>query len=203
MSTHHRVVLVALPLLAGCASPPPLADGVVVTPPLSTDSSVSSTRVPVEMPAVVNVCHGLTLYGNAAAAGVCQTLSPGTQNLWVCELTGSDPDVHTTFSATTALHVTVRTPPGNPTCEGNSTLDGVWPNPPAAHALRIAAGQPATVCKVGIQNWVARLNAVQSTAPGAGGTFCRAGFLAAQVSGRLSPAVVTSYVNLCNYHHCP
>ena len=57
--------------------------------------------------AQVPTCEALTLYGNAANSGLCKTLSPATQNLWVCGMTTANPDVHTTFNAATALHVTV------------------------------------------------------------------------------------------------
>ncbi|HWU52355.1 MAG TPA: hypothetical protein VN153_06010, partial [Tahibacter sp.] len=74
--------------------------------------------------AQVPVCDALTLYGNAVNSGLCRSLSPTTQNLWVCELSGVNPDVHTTFNAATALHVTVRTDVNPPSCQGNSTLAG-------------------------------------------------------------------------------
>src|SRR5262245_44667137 len=57
--------------------------------------------------AQVPVCQALTLYGNAANTGLCKSLSPGTQNLWVCGLTTGVTDIHTTFNAATALHLTV------------------------------------------------------------------------------------------------
>lgn len=147
--------------------------------------------------AQVPVCDALTMYGNAANSGLCRTLSPTNQNLWVCGLTDNDPDVHTTFNVATALHVTVRTPPGVPTCQGNSILAGNWPG-----ALAIAGGQPAMVCNVGIQNWVNRLNAVPQVPPGAT-TACRAGFLAANAAGRISVQVMNSYLMTCNAQNCP
>lgn len=147
--------------------------------------------------AQVPTCSALTLYGNAANSGLCKTLSPTTQNLWVCGLTTADPDVHTTFNAATALHVTVRTPPGIPTCQGNSTLGGNWPG-----ALIIAVGQPTHVCNVGIQSWVDRLNAVPQV-PAGGTTACRAGFLAAGAAGKLSQATMQTYLNTCALQACP
>jgi hypothetical protein len=145
----------------------------------------------------VPVCDALTMYGNAANSGLCQGLSPGTQNLKVCNLAAT-PDIHTTFNAGTPLHVTVRVNPGNPTCQGNAQLTGVWPG-----GLAILGGQPNAICGVGIQNWVNRLNAVNQVNPGPGQTFCRAAFIAAGNSGRLSPQEVTQYNNLCAQHHCP
>lgn len=145
----------------------------------------------------VPVCEALTMYGNAVNTGLCRSLSPTTQNLWVCALTDSDPDVHTTFNLATALHVTVRTPPGVPTCQGNSTLTGHWPA-----ALAIAGGQPAVICGVGIQNWVNRLNAVPQM-PAGGQTLCTAPFLAAGAAGRISQNTMQSYLNTCNAQACP
>lgn len=145
----------------------------------------------------VPTCDALTLYGNAANSGLCKSLSPATQNLWVCDLTGADPDVHTTFNAATALHITVRTPPGIPTCEGLSLLAGHWPA-----ALTIAAGQPGVLCNVPIQPWVDRLNAVPQV-PAGGTTACRAGFLAAGAAGRITQATMQSYLLTCAAQQCP
>lgn len=152
--------------------------------------------------AQVATCDALTLYGNAANSGLCRDLSPTTQNLWVCELSGVNPDVHTTFNVATALHVTVRTGANPPTCQGNSILAGNWPPAGGVGGLTIAAGQPANVCNVSITNWVARLNAVPQV-PAGGATACRAGFLAALAAGRLSNAVAQSYLNTCNAQACP
>jgi hypothetical protein len=49
----------------------------------------------------VNTCEAITLYGNAANQGLCKSLSPGTQNHWVCDLTAGNPDIHLTFNANT------------------------------------------------------------------------------------------------------
>ncbi len=51
----------------------------------------------------VPTCSALSLYANAARTGLCRSLSPTTQNLWVCELSGANPDVHITFNAGNAL----------------------------------------------------------------------------------------------------
>jgi hypothetical protein len=125
-------------------------------------------------------CNRVLMYGNAATSGLCRSLSPATQNLWVCEL-ASGPDIHTTFNNSTALHVTVR----GSGCEGNSYLAGNWNN------LARQQGQPQTVCGVNIDNYVNRLNAV----PLAHNTVTSA-FTAAQAAGRITPAVATSYINL-------
>lgn len=148
--------------------------------------------------AQVPTCQALTLYGNAVNSGLCKSLSPTTQNLWVCALTDTNPDVHTTFNAVTALHVTVRQPPVNPTCQGNSTLAGAWPA-----ALAIGAGQPNALCGVNIQNWVNRLNAVAQMAPVPPQTACTAPFMAAGGAGRISPAVMNSYLGTCAAQACP
>jgi hypothetical protein len=147
--------------------------------------------------AQVPTCDALTLYGNAANSRLCKSLSSATQNLWVCELTTASPDVHTSFNAGTALHVTVRIPPGTPTCQGLSTLAGNWPA-----ALAIALGEPVAICGVQIQPWVDRLNAVPQVAAG-GTTACRAGFLAAGAAGRISQSTMQSYLNVCAAQNCP
>lgn len=139
----------------------------------------------------VPTCEALTLYGNAAADGLCKSLSPTTQNLWVCDFTGGSPDIHATFNAATPLHITVRNNPSPPGCQGNSTLTGNAGN------LMIAGGQPTSVCNVSIQNYVNRLNAVPAT-PAGGGSACQAGFLAAQASGKLPVAVAATYLAKCN-----
>ncbi len=132
----------------------------------------------------VTTCEALTLYGNAAVTGLCRTLSPGTQNLWVCGLTDANPDVHSTFNRTTPLHITVRTPD---VCENASILAGGWPN-----ALTIGVHQPVAICNVNVQNYVARFNAVPQTYG------CQASFVRAEQLGRITPAIATSYINLCN-----
>lgn len=138
----------------------------------------------------VTTCEGLTLYGNAAVTGLCKTLSPGTQNLWICELANSNPDVHITFNRTTPLHITVRAP----ACEGNSTLAGNWPG-----HLTIAPSQPATICNVNLQSYISRLNAVPQTYG------CQASFTQAQALRKITPTIGTSYINLCNARdlQCP
>lgn len=146
--------------------------------------------------AQVPVCRALTLYGNAAADRLCKTLSPTTQNLWVCGLTDGNPDIHTTFNVGTPFHVTVRNNPAPPGCEGNTNLTA------AGGALAIQAGQPANVCGVDIQSYVNRLNAVPAAPPVVGQSACRAGFLAAQANGRMTPALVATYLATCAANHC-
>lgn len=147
--------------------------------------------------AQVSTCDALTLYGNAANSGLCKTLSPGTQNLKVCEL-ASSPDIHITFSAGTPLHLTVRDQAKQPSCEGNSMLNGIWPA-----ALNIGANQPNRICGVDVQNWVNRLNAVPQVAPVGAQSNCGSGFVTAGNSGRLKPQEVTQYNQLCQQHNCP
>ena len=142
--------------------------------------------------AKVSPCDALTLYGNAAAGGLCKGLgSPA--NHWVCELAKS-PDIHATVNAKTALHITVRTQ--GKKCEGNADLTGAWP---AKLALNKAAN--ATVCSVDIGNYVKRLNAV--TRPKKTKTFCEDGFLKAQGNSKLTPKVASDYLKLCQLHKCP
>jgi hypothetical protein len=148
--------------------------------------------------AQVPVCDALTLYGNAVSEGLCKSLSPGTQNLWVCALTAGNPDIHTTFNANTALHLTVRENPAPPGCDRNSTLAGAWPN-----HVAIAPGQPQNICQVTVQNYVNRLNAVNRMPSAGGQTFCRTAFVAAGQRGKITHTVMQSYLNLCTQHACP
>lgn len=133
--------------------------------------------------AQVATCQGLTLYGNAALSGLCRSLSTG--NHWVCELS-DNPDIHLTFNAATPLHITVRTP----ACEGNAQLAGAWPA-----NLALAPGQPAMICNVNVQNYVARLNAQPQTAAP---PTCQTSFANAQGAQRIDAATSTFYINRCN-----
>lgn len=145
----------------------------------------------------VPVCDALTLYGNAALERLCKSLSPTTQNLWVCGLTDTATDVHTTFNLGTALHITVRTPRANPTCQGNANLTGHWPN-----NLAIAANQPNNICNVDIQNWVNRLNAVNRL-PAGNQTLCTAPFIEAVNRQILDHGLAQTYINTCRQQNCP
>lgn len=148
--------------------------------------------------AQVATCDALRLYGNAVNEGLCKDLSPGNQNLWVCDLTGGSPDIHTTFNAATNLHVTVRNNPAPPNCQGNSQLTGFWPA-----GLNIMGGNPAQVCHVSIQNYVNRLNAVNQAPVMPGQTLCRSAFLNAQANGKLSPTKTAQYLANCAASACP
>jgi hypothetical protein len=148
--------------------------------------------------AQVPVCQALTLYGNAVSEGLCKSLSPGTQNLWVCALTAGNPDIHTTFNANTALHLTVRENPAPPGCDQNSTLAGAWPT-----LVAIAPGQPQNICQVSVQNYVNRLNAVDRMPSAGGQTLCRTAFVTAGQRGKITQPVMQSYLNLCTQHACP
>jgi hypothetical protein len=145
--------------------------------------------------AVVPTCAALTLYGNAVNEKLCKTLS--TNNLWVCELTSAQPDVHTTFNLVTPLHLTVRT--ANNACQGNSNLNGNFPG-----ALALAGGAANMVCGVNLTNYVARLNAVARMAAAHGSTMCRTAFTTATANGRITAAVNNHYQGLCQAHPpCP
>lgn len=148
--------------------------------------------------AQVATCDALKLYGNAVNEGLCKDLSPGNQNLWVCDLTGGSPDIHTTFNAATNLHLTVRHNPAPPNCQGNSQLTGFWPA-----GLGIMAGNPVTVCGVGVQNYVNRLNAVNQVPAMPGQSLCRSAFLTAQANGKLSPTKTAQYLANCGANACP
>ncbi|MBY3348908.1 hypothetical protein [Rhizobium laguerreae] len=136
--------------------------------------------------------QALTLYGNAALTGLCRHLS--TNRLWVCELS-DNPDIHLTFNADTALHITVRTP----SCEGNSVLDGEWPG-----NLKIAAGQPKNVCNVKIYDeeeggdYVNRLNALPEIF-----SECRDSFREASAMNRLNAQTANFYIGKCKRYPAP
>jgi hypothetical protein len=149
----------------------------------------------------VPICDALSLYANGARTGLCRSLSPTTQNLWVCELTTQNPDVHTTFNAVTALHITVRTPRGNPTCQGNSVLTGTYPSI-AANMLRRVAGQPQVVCNVDVDNYIQRLIAVPQLAPAAGQNRVQTAILNAQAAGRVTAAVAGTYIATAAANGC-
>lgn len=143
----------------------------------------------------VPTCESLSLYANAANTGLCRSLSPTTQNLWVCELS-DNPDIHLTFNAGNNLHITVRKL--NPACEGNSQFNGNFPG-----ALTLAA--PAAICGVNIQNYLARLNAVPQMPAAHGQTRVQTAALAAVAARRLTIQVAQTYINTAGPHgqNCP
>jgi hypothetical protein len=149
----------------------------------------------------VPICDALSLYANGARTGLCKSLSPTTQNLWVCGLTGEVTDVHTTFNAATALHVTVRVNPGAPTCQGNSTLTGVYPAMPG-NLLRRVAGQPAIVCGVSIDNYLLRLNAVPQLPAAPGQNRVQTAMLNALAAGRVTAGDAQTYMNTAVAQGC-
>ncbi|ANP90961.1 hypothetical protein [Rhizobium leguminosarum] len=135
--------------------------------------------------------QALTLYGNAALTGLCRHLS--TNRLWVCELS-DNPDIHLTFNADTALHITVRTP----SCEGNSVLDGEWPD-----NLKLAPGQPKKVCNVKIVDekegdYLDRLNALPEII-----SKCEVSFQEAFLKNRLNAETANFYIGQCKRYPAP
>ena len=143
--------------------------------------------------AQVLTCNALTMYGWGVSSGTCSSLSPATQNLWVCEISHGNPEIHTTFNAATPLHLTVRSGTG---CEGNTGINGAFP-------ANLALANNANICGVTVTNYRDRLNAImQGPTPG-GATACRAGFLTASAASRLGPTAQAAYLNLCNAQHCP
>lgn len=166
MSCRATIVAIAALTTGGCATSP-------------------------DLPMVVAPCNAMLLYGNAAASGLCQSVSPATQNLWVCEL-ASSPDIHTTFNNAVNLHLTVRTAGQPPACDQNASLDGAWP------ALIVAAGQPGVICGVDVGRYVARLNAVPATYASV-----PAAFTAAYQAGRISVGVQQSWVAKAVQLGCP
>ncbi len=169
----------------------------------ATASAALIVASPARAQPPVPVCDALSLYANGADSGLCKSLSPTTQNLWVCELTGEVTDVHTTFNAATALHVTVRINPGAPTCQGNSILTGSYPSV-VGNALRRAAGQPAVVCGVSIDNYVQRLVAVPQLLAAPGQNRVQTAILNALAAGRVTAPVAQTYINTAapNQQNC-
>ncbi|WP_298691605.1 hypothetical protein [uncultured Sphingomonas sp.] len=145
----------------------------------------------------VPTCSALSLYANAARTGLCRSLSPTTQNLWVCELSGANPDVHITFNAGNALHITVRQAPQPGGCDQHTNFTGNYPG-----GLALAGGG-APICNVNIRNYRDRLNAVQQLQAVHGQTLVQAAALAAVAASRLTPAVAQTYINTAANQHCP
>ncbi len=143
--------------------------------------------------AVVPTCQALSLYANAANTGLCKSLSPTTQNLWVCELAQS-PDVHLTFNAGTNLHITVRKL--SPACEGAAQFNGVFPG-----GLTLA--QPHSICGVNVANYVPRLNAVAQLPAAPNQPLVKTAILAAKNKGRVTDAVAQTYIATATAQHCP
>ncbi len=141
----------------------------------------------------VPVCEALTLYGNAAASGLCKSLSPGNQNQKVCELS-LNPDIHMTFNAGTRLHFTVRTP----RCDRRSNLTGTWPN-----HLALAPNQPASICNVNVANYIHRLNAVPRLAAAPPNGLAVTAFNAAVQKRRLNQQAAQLYIDLAGQWNCP
>jgi len=158
-------------------------------------AALMSTQVRAQAP--VPTCQALSLYANAANTGLCRSLSPTTQNHWVCEL-GDNPDIHTTFNAANNLHITVRTlnPGGGVQCQGNSQFTGNFPG-----ALALVNGAP--ICNVNIQNYAARLNAVPQLPAAPGQTRVQTAALAAVAAGRLTIQVAQTYINTAAAQGCP
>lgn len=167
-----------------------LTHTMIVLAMLAGAAGVSTAR------AQVPTCDALRLYGNAAESGLCRQLTPAGQQHLVCEL-ADHPDIHLTFNDRTALHVTVREQGGNRNCEGNSYLTGMWPA-----SLGIRAGDPNTVCGVGIQQWVDQLNNVGVAQPSGKQTPCTAAFIAAGNTGNISQKQVSDYKQLCGRYRC-
>ncbi len=141
----------------------------------------------------VPVCEALTLYGNAAASGLCKSLSRGNQNQKVCEFS-LNPDIHMTFNARTRLHFTVRTP----NCDRRSDLTGNWPN-----HLALAPNQPALICNVNVENYVHRLNAVPRLVAAPPNGLAVTAFNAAVQRGKLNQQAAQLYINLAGQWGCP
>jgi hypothetical protein len=131
----------------------------------------------------VSINSALRLYGNAVNSRLCKKLSPATQNLWICELSSSNPDVHLTFNDKTPLHITVRTKG----CEGNAYLEGSFPG-----KLALKKNQKKEICKVNVENYVKRLDDVRQERG------CKEAFTEAAAKDRISHSVKDSYIKRCN-----
>ncbi len=138
----------------------------------------------------VPVCSGLTLYANAANEGLCKSLTPTTQNHWVCQL-AYGPDIHLTFNNATARHITVRTH----SCEGQAYLTGTFPR-----SLALRPGTPQTLCRVDVANYVSRLNAVDRLPPA---PFVVTAINAAVGGNRLTVGVGHTYLSTARHAVCP
>jgi hypothetical protein len=163
---------------------------IATTAALATTTSAEAQAVP--------TCSALSLYVNAARTGLCHSLSPTTQNLWVCELSAANPDVHTTFNAGNPLHITVRQAPQPGGCQGNANFTGNYPG-----ALAFPGGGGGPICNVNIQSYRDRLNAVPQLAAVHGQTLVQTGALAAVAANRLTAAVAQTYINTAAHQHCP
>lgn len=143
----------------------------------------------------MNVCQALTLYGNATVTGLCKSIS--MNNLWVCELTAAQPDVHLTFNAQTVLHLTVRTQ--QKACDQNTNILGNFPG--AMNAL------PAhqVLCGVNVDNYIARLNAVPQLAVGTNNqaTLCRTAIQQALNNLKITQPIYNFYIGQCQANNCP
>ena len=147
----------------------------------------------------VTTCQALSLYTNAANTGLCRSLGPTTQNLWVCVL-ADNPDIHLTFNAGTNLHITVRklNPDGSVRCEGNAQFNGVFPG-------ALALAQPHLICDVTVASYVPRLNDVAQIAATPNQTFVQTAALAAVAANRLTHTVAQTYIDTASpaRQNCP
>jgi hypothetical protein len=135
----------------------------------------------------VTTCHSLQLYAGGISPSIppartlpslCKSLSPTTQNLWVCEL-ASNPDVHLTFNATNNLHITVRKL--SPACEGNAQFGGTFPG-------RLTLSSTAAICGVNVASYLDRLNQVPQVP-------IVAAMNNAVTLGRISQSTAQSYID--------
>ncbi|OKO70642.1 hypothetical protein AC629_10215 [Bradyrhizobium sp. NAS80.1] len=162
----------------------------------ATDRPAKDTQAEDSPP--VPVCDALTLYGSAVNSGLCKRLS--TSELWVCELTQNNPDIHMTFNKEFGLHLTVRLPKRS--CEGKSELTGNW-NERDGHTLKLAKGQLPKACEVNLQNYAARLNATTRLNGAGGYSACMTAFQTARSRDRISGQEESFYIDLCKQNNCP
>ncbi|WP_019832542.1 hypothetical protein [Sphingomonas sp. PR090111-T3T-6A] len=147
--------------------------------------------------AQVTMCDALALYGNATANGDCLSLSPTSQNLWVCGLQAAPNDVHLTFNASTPLHLTVRITA--PACEGNTQINGTFPG-------HMTLASTKAICGVAVGPILTRLNAIPQL-PSSGktpGSVVRGAFIVALEHGRTDPSTAQGYIDLATKKYkCP
>jgi len=147
--------------------------------------------------AQVSMCDALALYGNATANGTCLSLSPTSQNLWVCGLQNAPNDVHITFNDKTALHLTVRITA--PACEGKTQINGTFPG-------KLTLASKSAICAVAVGPFLTQLNAVpkQESSGKTPGSVVRGAFMVALANERTDAATAQGYIDLATKKYkCP
>lgn len=164
---------------------------------IAAGAAVAALAANTPASAQVSMCDALALYGNATANGTCLSLSPTSQNLWVCGLQNPPNDVHITFNASTPLHLTVRITA--PACEGNVQINGTFPG-----HLTLASNN--AICGVAVGPFLTALNNVPQQAPvgKSPGSVVRGAFVVALENGHTDPSTAQGYIDLATKKYkCP